>query len=118
MIKADIIVSSWMKSTEKMMNCKILLQIVCPKYDFMEHISCIKSLTKTIRNCLDELKKSGFKSIAFPVIGTGMLNYPHDMAAKSIIDTSLDFLRDNKTEEFDIQIIIFDQNVAVYEVNV
>ena len=99
-----------------MTNFKKLFHIVCPKYDFDEYTTCKNSLTRIVNNCLIELKKSGFKSIAFPAIGTGMLNYPHDLAAVWIINTCLDFLRDNKNSLFEIQIIIFNTDYDVYEV--
>ena len=78
-------------SAGKMTNCKKLFHIVCP--NFHEYTASKNSLIRIINNCLIELKKSGFKSIAFPAIGTGMLNYPHDLAAECIINTCFEFLR-------------------------
>ena len=78
----------------------------------------MNAFTTIICNCLRELKKNRHKSIGFPAIGTGMLNYSHDLVAKLITYTSDDFLRDNKAEKFDIQIIIFDRDVDVYEVKI
>jgi O-acetyl-ADP-ribose deacetylase (regulator of RNase III) len=103
-------------SAGKMKNCKKLFHIVCLKYELFQHISCIKSLTAVVRNCLDELKKSGFNSIAFPAIGTGILNYPFYLAAETMIDACLLFLSDNQNQKFDIKIIIFDTDVSVYKV--
>jgi O-acetyl-ADP-ribose deacetylase (regulator of RNase III) len=103
-------------SAGNMTNCRKLFHIVCPKYDLQEFNSCKHFLTRIINNCLIELKKIGYKSIAFPAIGTGLLNYPHDLAAKLMINTCLDFLRNNKTNQFDIQIIIFNTDNEVYEV--
>ena len=79
---------------------------------------CRDSLKRIIKNCLDELKKLGFKSIAFPAIGTGALKYPNELAASTIIDTCLAFLQDeDPNNQFDIQIVIFEENGDVYEVN-
>ena len=39
-------------------------------------------LRNIIKNCLKKCNLSGKKSIAFPAIGTGVLGFPHDNAAK------------------------------------
>lgn len=97
-----------------MSNCKHLFHTFCPKYDANEHDKCKQTLKNIINKCLNELKNLGFKSIAFPAIGTGALKYPTDFAANTMIET---FLQEPSNSQFEIQIVVYEKDDAVYEVS-
>lgn len=42
-------------------------------------------LAASVVECLNELEKDGFKSIAFPALGTGMLGYPYCAVANTMV---------------------------------
>ena len=48
-------------------------------------------LRNIIKNCLKKCNLSGKKSIAFPAIGTGILGFPHDNAAKIFFEETKEF---------------------------
>lgn len=48
-------------------------------------------LRTIIKNCLKKCNLSGKKSIAFPAIGTGVLGFPHDNAAKIFFEEVKEF---------------------------
>ena len=63
-----------------------------------------------IRNCLEQLKKDNLKSIAFPAIGSGNLNYPSNLVAEAIIEECVKFLKQNEDTEFEIYIIVYEKD--------
>lgn len=54
-----------------------------------------QTLRSIVKNCLQMCNSSGKKSIAFPAIGTGILGFPHDVAAKIFFEETKEF--DKKT---------------------
>jgi O-acetyl-ADP-ribose deacetylase (regulator of RNase III) len=61
------------------------------------------------------LKKDNLKSIAFPAIGSGNLKYPQDLVVNTITETCQKFLEENNNE-FEIQIVVYEQNEDLYQV--
>ena len=57
-----------------------------------------------IKDCLKKCNSSGKRSIAFPAIGTGILGFPHDVAAKVFFE---------QTKEFENKVL----NCGIKEVN-
>ncbi|CAG2248586.1 unnamed protein product [Mytilus edulis] len=57
--------------------------------------SSIKVFESFIMNCLHTADKKGFRSIAFPAMGTGKLNYPRDLVAKHMYKCVEDFSSKN-----------------------
>ncbi|CAC5392514.1 Protein mono-ADP-ribosyltransferase PARP15 [Mytilus coruscus] len=57
--------------------------------------SSIKVFETFIMNCLHTADKKGFRSIAFPAMGTGNLNYPRDLVAKHMYKCVDDFSSKN-----------------------
>ena len=55
------------------------------------------------------MKKDNLKSIAFPAIGSGVLNFPAETVARIMIETCSKFLRENNNQEFKIKIVIFEK---------
>jgi O-acetyl-ADP-ribose deacetylase (regulator of RNase III) len=69
----------------------------------------------TIFDCLQQLKKDNFKSIAFPAIGSGNLKYPQDLVVNTITDTCQKFLEENNNA-YEIQIVVYEQNEDLFQV--
>ena len=63
-----------------------------------------------------QLKKDNLKSIAIPAIGTGNLRYPSDLVAETTIDACKTFLNQNKNDQFNIQIVIYEKDEEVFKV--
>lgn len=51
-------------------------------------------LLDAYKNSLAIAREKGIKSIAFPAISTGVFGYPKEAAAKTAVDTCLNFLED------------------------
>ncbi|KAK7108899.1 hypothetical protein V1264_016555 [Littorina saxatilis] len=50
-------------------------------------------LHKTVLDCLDVASQRGHTTIALPAMGTGNLNYPHDVVARTMLDAVDHFQR-------------------------
>lgn len=79
---------------------KYIIHAVGPVYNEMYKEACQKILQDAYRNSLNIAKKKGVKSIAFPLISSGIYGYPDKdafMIAKNTID---EFLKDNEMEVY------------------
>ncbi|SPO30432.1 related to LRP16 protein [Ustilago trichophora] len=65
---------------------KNIIHTVGPIYKSTKHKESEKLLRSSYRSSLQELKKIGGKSIAFPSISTGVYGYPFEIAAKAALD--------------------------------
>lgn len=65
---------------------KHIIHTVGPIYKSTKQEESEKLLRSSYRSSLQELKKLGGKSIAFPSISTGVYGYPFESAAKAALD--------------------------------
>lgn len=59
------------------------------------------------RNCMELLLKDGYKSIAFPLIGTGTFGCPKEEVLSLAVDEINHFINEHKDEFDDIKVVIY-----------
>ena len=65
-------------------------------------------LKETIEKCLTECEQKGARSIAFPALGAGSLNYPPQLVAEVMISAVQDYYRINITSCItEVKFVIF-----------
>ncbi|XP_028392673.1 protein mono-ADP-ribosyltransferase PARP14-like [Dendronephthya gigantea] len=68
--------------------CDEVFHVVCDKWRRGQGEEVLRVI---IKKCLKKCNSNGKKSIAFPAIGTGVLGFPHDVAAKIFFEETKDF---------------------------
>ena len=73
-------------------------------------------LAMAYKNSLNEAKRIGARSVAFPNISTGVYGFPKERAAKIVKKTVLEYLKENDKFFDEIIFCIFDdENYLIYE---
>ena len=73
-----------------------------------------QTLRALVQGCLQKAEELGVRSIAFPVIGTGNLNFPRDAASRIMLEETISFCQTNPASKVqDIRFVLFDQDHAL-----
>ena len=73
-----------------------------------------KVLRGTVQMCLQKADELGGASIVFPVIGTGNLHFPQDIASKIMLEETINFCQNNPSSVVkDIRFAVFQQDQAL-----
>ena len=84
-------------------------------YEVHSFISLLfQSLRAIVQMCLRKGEQLEVKSIAFPVIGTGNLNFPRDAASRIMLKETISFCQANSGSKVqDIRFVVFEQDQAL-----
>ena len=64
--------------------------------------------------CLQKADELGGASIVFPVIGTGNLHFPQDVASRIMLEETINFCQNNPSSVVkDIRFAVFQQDLAL-----
>ncbi|MHA2251247.1 MAG: macro domain-containing protein [Candidatus Kariarchaeaceae archaeon] len=69
-----------------------------------------EQLTSCIHNSLSLADEMGFQSIAYPAISTGIYGYPIQLAARSILSTTKQFLEREGVSIVDVRFVLFSED--------
>ena len=71
-------------------------------------------LRAIVQKCLQKGEELGVKSIAFPVIGTGKLNFPRDAASRIMLEQTISFYQVNSRSKVqEVRFVVFEQDQAL-----
>ncbi len=88
------------------LDAKFIFHVVAPNWQDGNNRE-VKLYESCYRNCLELAKKLECTSVAFPLIGTGILGWPKDAALDIAVTTIQDFLF-TEDKEYTITIVVFD----------
>jgi O-acetyl-ADP-ribose deacetylase (regulator of RNase III) len=83
-----------------------------------------EKLQKAVRSVLELAKEKGIKSISIPAISCGIFGFPPELGTKNIVNTVIDFIKDNPNLFNEIHFISIDNEIpnlfikALKEVNI
>ncbi|XP_067657899.1 protein mono-ADP-ribosyltransferase PARP14-like [Haliotis asinina] len=75
------------------LRCKSVYHTCLPKWD--DSSNALQALTKTVDTCLQRAPSRGYETIAFPALGTGILQYPPEIVARVFKEKIAAFSTDN-----------------------
>jgi len=87
------------------LSAKYIIHVVGPKWNGGESGE-VSALADCYRNALEKALSLGCKSIAFPLISSGVFRFPKDGALKIALQAIGDFLQ---SHEMDVQLVVFDR---------
>ena len=96
------------------LSARYVIHTVGPVYSKKKPDEAHKLLTQCYINSLKQAVEHHLSTIAFPAISCGVYGYPIEDACKVAVDTTYNFLKDNKTIEKVIFILFSSQDKNVY----
>uniref|UniRef100_A0ABM0M7L8 Poly [ADP-ribose] polymerase 14-like n=1 Tax=Saccoglossus kowalevskii TaxID=10224 RepID=A0ABM0M7L8_SACKO len=98
------------------MQCNNIYHVLCCGWD-SNGSKASQVLRKIMQNCLNTAAQSGYKSIAFPAIGTGGLGFPRDVTAEIMYEEVIAYINDNPASSVsEIRFVVYDQDFATIQV--
>ncbi|XP_062596514.1 protein mono-ADP-ribosyltransferase PARP14-like [Saccostrea cucullata] len=96
--------------------CRFLFHGALPGWDKNSEDNSRKVLQKFMQNCLSEAQKRSMSSIAFPALGTGLLNYPIDRVAEEMCNAIVNFSKDNPNTSLEnVAFVIHEKDTAIIQ---
>ncbi|KAK3598393.1 hypothetical protein CHS0354_019796 [Potamilus streckersoni] len=96
------------------LDCKIVCHVALRPWS--DGTTSKRILNEMMKKCLDQCEKKGFKSIAFPALGTGNLKYPRDFVAKEMFHLISTYSRDNPSSSVtDVRFVVYQRDLPTIE---
>ncbi|KAL3863405.1 hypothetical protein ACJMK2_005162 [Sinanodonta woodiana] len=99
------------------LHCKSVYHVVLPM-QITEKKDVADVVGTLMKECLEMAIKDKYESIAFPVFGTGTLDYPPDVVLNTMYDVVVNFALKNAMEAITVKkimILLFPENARVLE---
>lgn len=97
------------------LSARHVIHTVGPVYNITKQDEARRLLTQCYINSLKLAVEHHLSTIAFPAISCGVYGYPIEDACKVAVDTTCNFLKDNKAIEKVIFILFSSQDKNVYD---
>ncbi|GAB1599113.1 protein mono-ADP-ribosyltransferase PARP14-like, partial [Argonauta hians] len=96
------------------LNCKNIFHVYLPNW---KSDLTLKNLTEIMTKCLQEADQLGAKSIAFPVLGAGVLKYPIEKLPPTMYEAARKYFEENNTSRLkDVKFVIYPNDTKIIEV--
>ncbi|XP_029620540.1 protein mono-ADP-ribosyltransferase PARP9 isoform X2 [Salmo trutta] len=98
------------ETTGHKLSCSFVYHTICPN----KNQASEKILGDVISKCLNMAQKKTLSSISFPAIGTGMLGFNKQEVAQIMVDTAVEFAKQNNGTFMDIYYVIYPTDTETY----
>ncbi|XP_038830799.1 protein mono-ADP-ribosyltransferase PARP9 isoform X3 [Salvelinus namaycush] len=92
------------------LSCSYVYHTICPHKSQASE----KVLGDVISKCLSLAQKKRLSSISFPAIGTGMLGFNKQEVAQIMMDTAVEFSKQNNGTNMEIYYVIYPEDTETY----
>ncbi|XP_041369437.1 protein mono-ADP-ribosyltransferase PARP15-like [Gigantopelta aegis] len=96
------------------LHCRFVYHTTLDKWSPDE--KTVTALRNLIANCLSQAAKDGLASIAFPVMGTGVLKYPRDVVSNVIFESFDSFSKNHPNTSLQVKVVIHPNDVENWRV--
>ncbi|XP_036364520.1 protein mono-ADP-ribosyltransferase PARP14-like [Octopus sinensis] len=79
------------------LKCKNVFHLALPPWDENSSDSILANLTRIITTCLEAAERMGTKSLAFPILGAGTLNYPIENLPRTMYEAVKNYSDQNSS---------------------
>ncbi|CAI9714785.1 Hypothetical predicted protein [Octopus vulgaris] len=79
------------------LKCKNVFHLALPPWDENSSDSILANLTQIITTCLEAAERMGTKSLAFPILGAGTLNYPIENLPRTMYEAVKNYSNQNSS---------------------
>ncbi|XP_036364551.1 protein mono-ADP-ribosyltransferase PARP15 isoform X7 [Octopus sinensis] len=95
------------------LNCKNVFHLVLPYWNVYSSDSILANLTQIITTCLENAEELGAKSLAFPILGAGVLKYPVEELPRTMYEAVKSYSNLNSSRIKDVCFVVYPQDTEV-----
>ncbi|XP_029656730.1 protein mono-ADP-ribosyltransferase PARP14-like [Octopus sinensis] len=95
------------------LKCDNVFHLALPDWDENSSHSILANLTQIITICLEKAEKLGAKSLAFPILGAGILKYPIVNLPKTMYEAVKSYSNQNSNRIKDVYFVVYPQDTEI-----
>ncbi|CAI9716700.1 protein mono-ADP-ribosyltransferase PARP14-like isoform X1 [Octopus vulgaris] len=95
------------------LKCKNVFHLALPSWDEYSSDSILANLTQIITICLENAEELGAKSLAFPILGAGVLKYPVEELPRTMYEAVKSYSNLNSSRIKDVCFVVYPQDTVV-----
>ncbi|XP_029633854.1 protein mono-ADP-ribosyltransferase PARP14 isoform X1 [Octopus sinensis] len=95
------------------LNCKNVFHLALPPWDEYSSNKILANLTQIITTCLENAEELGAKSLAFPILGAGVLKYPVEELPRTMYEAVKSYSNLNSSRIKDVCFVVYPQDTEV-----
>ncbi|XP_036364784.1 protein mono-ADP-ribosyltransferase PARP14-like [Octopus sinensis] len=95
------------------LKCDNVFHLALPAWDENSSHSILANLTQIITICLEKAEELGAKSLAFPILGAGILKYPIENLPRTMYEAVKNYSNQNSSRIKDVYFVVYPQDTEI-----
>ncbi|XP_029633907.1 protein mono-ADP-ribosyltransferase PARP14-like isoform X1 [Octopus sinensis] len=95
------------------LKCKNVFHLVLPDWNEKNPDSILANLTQIMTICLENAERMGAKSLAFPILGAGALNYPIENLPETMFEAVKSYSNQNPSQIKDVYFVVYPKDTEI-----